>query len=522
MADDLGSRLLRSGLVTRDQLAESLARAAEHGGALIEALAARGVPEDALAGFFVAEGFGPMTEPRELDAVTAATARRLPARMAVDLVALPVRATPAGLVVAMAAPSDRHAVREIARAIGGSVLPVVACVGPLRSAIERAYPDGPPLRRLPSERPPVDAPVLELVQRRPGERRPLLAAPPAPRLPTLPGPGAAGGEEDVAVPLVRAKGLPATGAGVAAKAARVITKSFARPDHLPKKPPSAPPPADPDEGRATAEFRVPRGGSAPFVSVPASPEARAARLGRSPVATAPPAARSATPRRSSKPAAGYVAAEDDRWELVGVPQAIAGQTAGEPAPSSSAPPPVSGDAPSSGARRIRASEELPSAPPSFPEIGSTLAAMRVARDRDEVVRLACEGAVTVARAAVFLALRKDVLKGWDGAGDAITRDGVRNLWIPTTSPSTFKNVIDSREPYVGPYGTAIADGLFRAAVGSRGGMVAAHPIAVGDRVVGVLAIDDLVAHGSVPGHRIELLAHAVAEAFKRIIAEKKA
>lgn len=169
----------------------------------------------------------------------------------------------------------------------------------------------------------------------------------------------------------------------------------------------------------------------------------------------------------------------------------------------------------------RAASELPVSKMPPAEIGTTLAAIRAASDRDDVVGLACEAALTVSRAAVFLALRKGVLKGWDGAGGGISRDAVRNLWIPTSSASTFKTVIETSEPYVGPYGTAVADGLFRAAVASRGGIVAIHPVLVGGKIVGVLAVDDLSTLGSVPKHRIEILAHAVAEAFKRLLASKK-
>jgi len=64
MADDLGARLVQAGLVTPDLLADVLGAAPPHEGALVRALVRRGVSEDALAGFFVAAGFGPRRSPR--------------------------------------------------------------------------------------------------------------------------------------------------------------------------------------------------------------------------------------------------------------------------------------------------------------------------------------------------------------------------------------------------------------------------------------------------------------------------
>ncbi len=146
--------------------------------------------------------------------------------------------------------------------------------------------------------------------------------------------------------------------------------------------------------------------------------------------------------------------------------------------------------------------------------------MRASRDRDEVVELACHGALTVSRAAVLLALRKGVLKGWDGAGAGLSRDAVRNLWLPTSSPSMFRDVMQTGEPYVGAPGTSAADGLFRAAIGGRGGVVVLMPIGVGGKVVAVLAADD-VTFGPLGVERIEILARAVGEAFERIIVQRK-
>ncbi len=143
MADDLGARLVQAGLVTPEQLAEVRGTAPPHDGALLSALIRRGLSEDAAAGFFVAEGLGPLMDAEDLQGD--ATARhRIPGSMARQLLAMPIRDSAAGLVVAMAAPSDPHALAELRRAVGGPVLPTVARMTQLEAALARAYPGARP------------------------------------------------------------------------------------------------------------------------------------------------------------------------------------------------------------------------------------------------------------------------------------------------------------------------------------------------------------------------------------------
>jgi hypothetical protein len=168
----------------------------------------------------------------------------------------------------------------------------------------------------------------------------------------------------------------------------------------------------------------------------------------------------------------------------------------------------------------RAARELVSVKAPLGDVRGVLASIRQASDRDEVVRLGLDGALSVSRSAVFFALRKGLLKGWDGIGSGVTQDSARNLWIPTSTASLFQRVVESGVGYFGPYGNAIADGLFRAAVGSRGGDLALLPVKVSGKVVGMLACDDVRA-GPQGQQRLELLATAIEEAFGRIIVKQK-
>ncbi len=164
MPEDLGTRLLRAGLATTQQLERALALVSRRGGPLGSALVDCGVSEEALVGFLVAEGFGPAQHAAQLAEATPEAITRLPARAAHGLLALPLGWTPAGLVVAMADPSDQAAIAELQRLIGGALLPAVARVSDLRAAITRHYGEARPGSRPPATVPA--EPVVELVRRR--------------------------------------------------------------------------------------------------------------------------------------------------------------------------------------------------------------------------------------------------------------------------------------------------------------------------------------------------------------------
>lgn len=645
MADDLGARLVQAGLVTRGQLARALGSAPPHDGALVAGLTEDGLDEDALAGFFVAAGFGPLMTPRDLAAAEPRALERLSASMAHGLLALPIKESVAGLVIAMAAPSDPHAVRELSRIARAPVLPTVARVRELRGAIAAAYPSTPT-----RERPPPrvsEPPVLELVQRK------KKAAPPPASDPTPPmgsvgygdstrgaarvearalvGPRLVADDEEGFVPLVRHKAVaPAerprkitrdferagsgaapptgvesgsgtgTGAGKepgtedatgsetptragagTGDAATAGSRTTSRAGGASETRASAATPnAGRDAARPGATTRVgfadsPRPSPIPDATAKRA-DAAAKRAARGSAARAPapsPLAPSA-PGSSSRPSASPTPAPSPSrspspWSSAGssptspaspssraaIPPA-AGSPARSPSPtgpkkapaaaSDRDPAPVSAPAPASdsvraprGPRSIippeharwdvdakenkvapeslaRLSDTPPKRPARPAPIGGTLSAIRASRERDEVVELACQGALSVSRAVVLLALRKNVLKGWGGAGVGLSRDAVKNLWIPTSSPSIFRTVLTTQRPYSGPHGHSAADGLFRAALGCRGGEVMVMPVFVSNKIVALLAADE-IRFRSAGRERVEILAKAAGEALERIV-----
>jgi hypothetical protein len=150
-------------------------------------------------------------------------------------------------------------------------------------------------------------------------------------------------------------------------------------------------------------------------------------------------------------------------------------------------------------------------------IESRLTELLRASSRDEAVRLACQACLVLSRGAAFLALRKGVFRGWDGAGEDVTSASIRSLWVPASNPSVLNEVLHSGKAFRGAYGQTAADHLFRAAFGSHGREVVICPVLIGSRMVGVLCANDPAADTRV----IELIASSLGQAFERLIVAQK-
>ena len=150
-------------------------------------------------------------------------------------------------------------------------------------------------------------------------------------------------------------------------------------------------------------------------------------------------------------------------------------------------------------------------------IGAHLAELGRVTSRDDVVRVACRACLTVSRGAAFLALRKGVFRGWDGAGDEVTSAGIRSLWVPASNPSMLNEVLHTGRTFHGAHGQTAADHLFRAAFGTQGRDVVIVPVLIGSRMVGVLCANDPTGDSAT----VEQLAEAVGKAFERLIVSQK-
>ncbi len=181
-----------------------------------------------------------------------------------------------------------------------------------------------------------------------------------------------------------------------------------------------------------------------------------------------------------------------------------------PAPVATSQPPTSSDS------AVTSKTVIPQKV-SDSAIDAHLAELRRADSRDQVVRVACQACLSVARGAAFLALRKGVFRGWDGAGEDVTSAGIRSLWVPATNPSILSDVLHTGRVFRGAYGETAADYLFRGAFGSHGREVVIVPVVIGSRLVGVLCANDPAADTSA----VERVGEAMGQAFERLIVAQK-
>jgi len=164
----------------------------------------------------------------------------------------------------------------------------------------------------------------------------------------------------------------------------------------------------------------------------------------------------------------------------------------------------------------RADATAPPPPRSVP-VGScpTLRVDKLAQttNRDEVVRGGCELCLDAASGAVFLALRKGVFRGWDGAGSHVTSASIRTLWVPASNPSVLSDVAHADKPFRGPHGQTAADHLLRAALGGASGEILVLPVRIDHRICGLLCVTEPASDSEA----FEAVADAMGQAFARLI-----
>ncbi|MBW2462708.1 MAG: hypothetical protein JRH11_13745 [Deltaproteobacteria bacterium] len=529
MSSNLGTRLVSAGLVTRKELGLALALVPAHGGALLAELVRNGVEEEAIAGFFVADGFGPVIGDEEL--AEAGSDGWVPPQLAVDMLAIPLSQGRAGLRVAMADPSDVHAVRELAHAAGGPIVPLVARISALLALLAHRYPNEPDAawtsRQTRASEAPRDEelegddPVIPLTRvtgpPKGRRRRPTMET-----VDWVPDPERPDTAEFGVLPPPRGEGSTPQG-----RRRRVTARSDS-PNDRAKGPATAPG----RRRRSTLDVERPVVGK---TIPPGAPNAFAAS-GTGPSLRAP---RKARLRRITANLSGEGEVRGSRQEAVSSAAAADDDDAGESQAGGWGELSEASAADGIARRAARAHAILPgrlSGPSprtrggSVPQDGQdaegdealsrdltlVLETIRVAETREVVCRETCLGLAPLGRCAVLLVLVKGVLEGREVAGGDLPKDVVRNLRIPSTSRSLLQRVVETREPYLGPHGGSSADAIFRAALSGRGGDVLLMPVVLSGRAVAVLALDEPITDRVVLLEQAELLTRATARAFERL------
>lgn len=141
MAYTPGELLVRDKLITADALRRALAMRAAHRGSLGECLIELGViDEDRLASFYHKRLVLPLLLETSLKQVARAVLAAVPEELAAEFRVLPIAIDRENsLLVAMADPSDTHAIEELGFFTGRFILRAVAKESAIRRAIEHHY-----------------------------------------------------------------------------------------------------------------------------------------------------------------------------------------------------------------------------------------------------------------------------------------------------------------------------------------------------------------------------------------------
>jgi Type II secretion system (T2SS), protein E, N-terminal domain len=466
---ELGRGLLLSGAVSPEKLSEALFAVVTQGIPLARALVGLGVIDEAGLEKELAASFpGPLT--RVLPSPD--LMERLPPGLCHRLGAAPVSVDEGtgAVEVAVLDPRDTHPAEEIGYHLKRPVRPRRATYGALREALE-AYPAG--LRALAA---PMGAPQGEGP---PPRETPLWGTRPPTRPPTrspAPPGAAALSPESVRGPSSEPGGLFADGAialrrrSVSAftedgQDVRFKTRTWDSADSAE--------PVSREEASWDAEpvFELRRLGPPPTVP---DPEPVTVRLTREEAAKLP----------LKKP--------------------LPHPTPPPPWPSLPLPPRV---------------PTAPNAPaPPYADLGSTLASIRAATDRDAVLGLVQLGARSVARRVAMLVVRKDSLAGWSCTPEFGDEDALKELKIPLRAPNLLTAIL-AGGVHLGPLMGVVGAPLLRV-MRTASQDVAIAAIRVGDRPA-VLIVADELGDTLLATKRLDELARAAGDALLRILRSKR-
>lgn len=141
MADIAGPLLVRAGLITQAQLIVAQKARSENGGTISEHLVAHGaLDEESLCNFYRQRLLVPRVGMAEMARIAPQIIRRIPADMAGEFRVIPIDYDrEQNLIIAMAEPSDTHAIDEIGFFTGSFVMRAVAPASAIAWALANYY-----------------------------------------------------------------------------------------------------------------------------------------------------------------------------------------------------------------------------------------------------------------------------------------------------------------------------------------------------------------------------------------------
>jgi hypothetical protein len=484
VADIAGPLLVRAGLITKDQLLAAHEQRRQGGATLAETLIASGVlNEEALVAFYRQRLLVPRVGWAELGKVSPKIIAKLPPEIAAEFRVVPLDFDrEQNLTVAMADPSDAHAVDEIGFFTGAFVMRAVAAPSVIAWALYHFYQVTTPLlprlmARFPGAPPQAAAggatPTL-VSGELPANRPPPPQAPPPPVGP----PATASGE------------IPAR----KTKPQAIVVSDPAAPIAISETP----------SGAAVLLDRAPRR-TEPMVFVGEPKVIISSELTPPPAPMPRPPARAASDPGKPKPKALII--DDAFGEDTPIPQPVPMDITGqqwlldvEHAPTSAPPAPPT----------VSAIEALTAA----------LETLRFAEDRDAVTGALVGYMARLCRRAAFFAMKKGELVGWQGVGPGIQLEELKRARLRLDRPSALRDIAQARLPYRGPLADPPSrDFLIEALGGYAPDHALLVPVALRGKVVGIIYGDDELE--PVPDEHIRQLAAEASNALETVLVAKK-
>jgi hypothetical protein len=468
MAQTFGSLLLRAGAIRPEQLTAAHALKAREGGSFGECLVRMGVmTEEGLVEFYHKRLMIPRLDESRLQDLPAKVLSLVTPDMAAEFRVVPVEIDREGtLTLAMADPSDNHAVDEVAFFADKFVVRGVASESAVRRAIERHY------------RVKFAAPALPPTS----SRSAAQAAAQAPRVVAAPPPAVGAPPPAVATaPHAIATAPHAIAPAAVAAPARAV---------------AGPPHAVAASGTITTPPTV--------AAAPSTASARPAAVAEqepSVAATAEPVVLLTKIKRSDEtPLPMPLPPDDDAPDVLGE---------GTPDQPILLTRPVVFGTKRDKRDTLRGIGTVAPDPP--------LEAVRQAQERDEVVRLALNYVGPLVGRACFFVARRSLLVGHDARG--IDPQIVRRIALDIAAPSLFRDVVASRLPYRGPLPDTSANEAFAHALGGVEGDVLCMPIAIRERIIAVIFADGL--RHPMPEAELHALTREAGLTYERLILSHK-
>jgi hypothetical protein len=165
----------------------------------------------------------------------------------------------------------------------------------------------------------------------------------------------------------------------------------------------------------------------------------------------------------------------------------------------------------------------PPPPKPPPTLDAAIAGISGASSGDAVAELAVDYLRGAWRAALVMVVKEKMALGQRGFGGAVTDASIASIVVPLDQPSVLRTAHDDRRPFLGeaPIGSLAQDRFMRLFAELHTRTLAVSPVVVRERPVCLVFALGPIAPLAQAGAAVAALAHAMGEAYLRIIMASK-